>query len=117
MQMHKLLAHPLFEEHDVKAVLEPFGFEVELHFEEAPCPEQSPEAWARFETQTNAYLNSIQYTPKDGYVEMGRFVNEDSDITIVSVLPKTLFAQRLTQVDEEWFITLYKRANAEEKAA
>ncbi|CAO1663439.1 hypothetical protein NYA30BAC_01957 [Halomonas sp. NYA30] len=99
MQMHKLLAHPLFEEHDVKEVLEPFGFEVNLHFDDAPCAEEEPEAWALFEKQTNAYVDAINYAPPTGFTEIGRFVNEDSDITIVSVRAKSDFACSLLWSD------------------
>lgn len=99
MQIHKLLAHPLFEEHDVKAVLEPFGFEVNLNFEDAPCAEEEPEAWALFEKETDAYVDSVSYTPPPGFTEIGRFVNEDSDITIVSVRGKSYFACALLWAD------------------
>ncbi|WP_422101879.1 hypothetical protein [Vreelandella sp.] len=97
--MHKLLAHPLFEERDPKEVLEPFGFDVHLHFEDPPCPQEEPEAWAIFETQTKAYLDNITYTPTYGFAEMGRFVNEDGDITIISVRPKSDFAMALLWSD------------------
>lgn len=99
MQMHKLLAHPLFEERDPKEVLEPFGFDVELHFEDAPCAEEEPEAWAQFEKETSTYVDSINYTPPYGYAEIGRFVNEDSDITIISVRPKSEFSIALLWSD------------------
>lgn len=97
--MHQLLAHPLFEERDPKEVLEPFGFDVELHFEDAPCAEEEPDAWALFEKETSAYVDSINYTPPYGYAEIGRFVNEDSDITIISVRPKSDFALALLWSD------------------
>lgn len=99
MQMHKLLAHPLFEERDVKEVLEPFGFEVNLHFDDAPCAEQEPEAWSLFEKETAAYVDSIDYAPPTGFTELGRFVNEDSDITIISVRAKSDFACALLWSD------------------
>lgn len=99
MQMHRLLAHPLFEERDPKEVLEPFGFDVDLYFQDAPCAEEEPEAWALFEKATSAYVDSINYTPPYGYAEIGRFVNEDSDITIISARPKSDFAMALLWSD------------------
>ncbi|WP_447043940.1 hypothetical protein [Vreelandella sp. H-I2] len=104
--MHQLLTHPLFEEREPWEILQPFGFESNVHSTELPDEVENPEEFAQFAQDAKAYIKGLDHTPPPGFSEIARFETEDADIVFVSVRPKTLFAMSLLCADP-----LYRSAN------
>lgn len=102
MHAHQIFEHPYFEERPVKDILEPFGFEVYLNTHELPIDAlDTDEDCPLYSTDPSAYIDQLENTAPSGYKEIARFENEDG-ILIVSVLPKTLFAQELLCADRDY---------------
>ncbi|NDL70536.1 hypothetical protein [Vreelandella alkaliphila] len=102
MHTHQLFDHPYFEERPVKDILEPFGFEVHFNTHELPIDAlDTDEDCSLYSTDPSAYIEQLESTAPPGYTEIYRSENEDG-ILIVSVLPKTLFAQLLLCADRDY---------------
>lgn len=101
MHNHQLLDHPLFEERPIREVLEPFGFEINIHAIEAPCEDQGddPDVIDAYAEDPRGYIDSLEFPHPAGFTEVYRAENEDGDIISVAVRAKHFFAQMLLCAD------------------
>ncbi|MBB3192086.1 hypothetical protein [Halomonas cerina] len=101
MHNHQLFDHPLFEERPINEVIEPFGFEVNIHAIEAPIDPavDDDDVVDAFANDPQAYIASLEFPHPAGFTEVYRDENEDGDIISVAVRAKTVFAQLLLCAD------------------
>lgn len=99
----QLMQHPLLVERSIPQVLEPMGFEVHIRAVEAPVDEdEEPENHEAFMRDPAAYMDSLPFEVPEGFVELGRFDTEDSEIVFLAVRPTTpLAGMLLAPADEE----------------
>ncbi|MBZ9574641.1 hypothetical protein [Modicisalibacter sp. MOD 31.J] len=91
----ELIQHPLLEERNIHQVLEPMGFVVHIQSEETPDEYEEPKKHEAFTRDPSAYMYSLHFEVPDGFIEIGRFDTEDSDIVFLAVKPTTSLARLL----------------------
>lgn len=91
----QLTNHPLLEEHPVKDVFEPMGFEIHTNVVEEPNPDEQPEESDRYLADVETYMGALPFNMPEGFAELGRWSNEDSEIVMLAVKPTTPLAQAL----------------------
>ncbi|MDR5867973.1 hypothetical protein [Halomonas koreensis] len=91
----QLTNHPLLEERPVKFIFEPMGFEVHVEVVEEPDPDEQPEESERYLADIEAYIDALPFVPPQGFTELGRWSNEDSEIVMLAVKPTTPLANLL----------------------
>lgn len=91
MQPHQLLDHPLFEDRPIRAILQPFGFEVSIEVTELPIDAAFDDEGDMncYSNDPRAYIDSLNFQHPAGYTEVSRFETED-DIVSVAVFAQLL---------------------------
>ncbi|WP_136247966.1 hypothetical protein [Halomonas borealis] len=85
----------------MKFIFEPMGFEVHVEIAEEPDPDEQPEESERFLADIEAYMDALPFSVPEGFTELDRWSNEDSEIVMLAVKPTTALARALmAEVDE-----------------
>ena len=91
----QVTAHPLLEEHPVKDVLEPLGFDIHIEMRDTPDQDEEREDAQRFEADPEAFIAAIAFDPPEGFIELARFDTEDCEIVFLAVKPTSPLARAL----------------------
>ncbi|MCH4563380.1 hypothetical protein MKP05_09585 [Halomonas sp. EGI 63088] len=104
MHPHQLLDHPLFDERPIRHVLEPFGFEINIHAIESPIDPavDDEDVMDAYAADPRTYIDSLEFPHPAGFTEVYRDEDEDGDIISVAVRAKTVFAQLLLCADSSF---------------
>lgn len=97
-----LTQHPLLDtELPVGEIYQPLGFEMHIETHEPPIdPEDIDQAaFDHYWRDQESYIDSLAFAPPDGFVEVGRYENEDA-IVLLALKPLTALAELLLSQEE-----------------